>query len=374
MQTVFSHIVQKSLSQQSENVATVALEFILTSSEPARNGMMKLLRGVVPQLPRLWFRTQQMEDNNRPDMWGNDDEAKPHVFVENKFWAGLTDKQPVSYLKILAKQNHPTVLLVVVPEAREKTVWRELKRRVDAAGISATEKDPIVGILRNIKTRIGPILALTSWTRLLNFLELEVSDDKSAKSDLLQLKALCEAVESDAFMPFSSEDVSDQRTPGLILQLTSVVQEATSQAFSESALTKGKRLAPSGDSSRNGIYANILADGRCGLWFGVHFGLWKKYGITPLWVFFSTTTWGRAAEVRALLEPWATKKGVFVASEPNGYFVVAFDLLLGEEENLVIRGIVDRFKEIGKALSVLKPRASGDTEPKEDFADRVEKE
>ena len=69
MQTVFSHIVQKRLSQESENVATVALEFILNSSEAARNGMMKLLRGVIPQLPRLWFRTQQTEDNNRPDMW-----------------------------------------------------------------------------------------------------------------------------------------------------------------------------------------------------------------------------------------------------------------------------------------------------------------
>ncbi len=366
MQTVFSHIIQERLSQESENVATSALSFILASSEAARNGMMKLLRGVVPEMPRLWFRTQQTEDNNRPDMWGNDDEAKPHVFVENKFWAGLTDKQPVSYLRILAKQTHPTILLVVVPEAREQTVWGELKRRVEEAGISATELEATAGIVRSITTGDGPILALTSWTKLLSVLDHEVSDDKSAKSDLLQLKALCEAVESTAFTPFSSEQISDQQTPRLVLQLTSLVQEATSLAFNEGALTKGKRLVPSSDSARSGIYASVLADHRCGLWFGVHFGLWKQYGRSPLWGFFTTSNWGRAGEVRALLEPWAAKKDVFVASESNGYFVIAFDVLPGKEKDQVVRGIVNRFKEIGGVLSVLKPRVGANLELKEE--------
>jgi hypothetical protein len=106
MATIFSHIVQKRLSQESENVATSALEFIL-KSEPARSGMMKLLHSVTPELPqRLWFRTQQTEESSRPDMWGNDDQGKAHVFVENKFWAGLTENQPVSYLRILAAQTY----------------------------------------------------------------------------------------------------------------------------------------------------------------------------------------------------------------------------------------------------------------------------
>jgi len=62
------------------------------------------------------------------------------LFVENKFWAGLTDNQPISYLKQLAKYTQPTVLLVVVPEAREQTVWRELIRRLKGADISATDR------------------------------------------------------------------------------------------------------------------------------------------------------------------------------------------------------------------------------------------
>ena len=66
MQTVFSHIVQKRFSQENEDVATDALAFILHSSESARNGMMKLLRGVAPNMPGLRFRTQQTEGSIAP--------------------------------------------------------------------------------------------------------------------------------------------------------------------------------------------------------------------------------------------------------------------------------------------------------------------
>ena len=105
MQTVFSHIVQKRFSQVSEDVATDALAFIIHSSESARNGMMKLLRGLAPDMPELQFRTQQTEGSIRPDMWGYD-KGELRVFVENKFWAGLTDNQPVSYLRQLSEYAH----------------------------------------------------------------------------------------------------------------------------------------------------------------------------------------------------------------------------------------------------------------------------
>lgn len=96
MTTVFSHIVQRRLSQEHENVATDALSFILSQSEPARSGVMKLLRTICTQLPDLRFRTQGTVEDSRPDMWGFEG-ASPRVFIENKFWAGLTDNQPVGY-------------------------------------------------------------------------------------------------------------------------------------------------------------------------------------------------------------------------------------------------------------------------------------
>jgi hypothetical protein len=97
MSTVFSYIVQKRFSQENENIATDALAFVVQSSEAARSGLTRLLRGITPDLPSLQFRTQPAEEGSRPDMCGYD-VTTPRVFIENKFWAGLTDNQPVKYL------------------------------------------------------------------------------------------------------------------------------------------------------------------------------------------------------------------------------------------------------------------------------------
>ncbi len=131
MSTVFSFIVQKRLSQENENVATEALAFILDSSERGRSGLMKLLRGIAPDLPTLRFRTQQTEGVARPDMWGLDGDT-PRVFVEYKFWAGLTENQPVEYLRLLKGYPAPTLLLVVVPAARLETEAYRVRRRPDS--------------------------------------------------------------------------------------------------------------------------------------------------------------------------------------------------------------------------------------------------
>ena len=188
MHTVFSHIIQKRLSRENEDVATDALAYVLESSEAARNGMMKLLCGILPDLPPLRFETQRAEGAIRPDMWGFAD-TEPRVFVENKFWAGLTDNQPVAYLKQLAAYSQPTLLLVVAPAAREHTLWRELSRRLRDAGISVSERDAS-GVVHSVATQLGPILALTSWTNVLSVLEHEAVDDPRARGDLIQLRAL----------------------------------------------------------------------------------------------------------------------------------------------------------------------------------------
>lgn len=350
MQTVFSHIVQKRLSQENENVATEALVFVLRSHEAAHNGMMKLLRAVDPRMPRLWFRTQQTDGNSRPDMQGCDEEGQTHVFVENKFWAGLTENQPISYLRILAECPQPTILLVVGPEDRKETLWRELNQRLTDAKISVT-KDTPAGIFRIVTTNTGPTLALTSWKALLAALEPEVADDKSARSDLHQLQALCEAADSDAFVPISSVEVSDQRIPALILQLNTVVKASVDLAITEGLLTVNG-LRPQANWERIGRYAKFPG---VGIWLGTHFDYWKKYGNTPLWLIFGQSDWGRALEVRPLLEPWAAKEGVFTAFQ-NDELAVAIDIAFGEDKDQVVRRVVNRLKGIAEVLKILKPQ------------------
>jgi hypothetical protein len=351
MSTVFSHIVQKRLSRENENVATEALAYILGYSKGARKGMMKLLRGIESGLPEeLRFQTQETEGKTRPDMWGYDyAKGDPRVYIENKFWAALTDNQPVNYLDHLAKYVQPTVLLVVVPEAREQTLKRELLRKLKGDGISFEERDASAGIVFSVSTSRGPTLALTSWTKLISAMEQEKDD--AAQIDLFQLRSLCDAA-ADTDVPISAQDVSDQRTPALLLQLGSIVSDAMEKAFSAHSLYKG-RFKPQANWKRIGRYATFSDEQGVGVWFGINFDLWRSYGETPLWAIFSGTDWGRSREVRGKLEPWARGNGVFTASEDDNFFV-AINIEFGEEKELVSNAIAERLKKIAGVLSGLK--------------------
>lgn len=355
METVFSYIVQKSLSRKNEDVATDALAFILDSHESARAGMMKLLRGLAPDLPSLRFRTQQASGHSRPDMGGYDG-TELHAYVENKFWAGLTSNQPVEYMKELDKHKLPTVLLMVVPARREETVWREVSRRL---GLKEDEivVPAVAGIVYYVHTDRGRTLALTSWTNLISALELEALDDQGARSDLIQLRALCVAADSEAFVPMSSAEVTDQRTPALILRLGLIVQASVEEAVDEEILSI-KGLLPQASWDRIGRYAKFSGDQGVGVWFGIHFGLWKKHGGTPLWLVFSSTDFGRGHEVRRLIEPWAARKRIF-ATRFNDEFVIAVDVETGEEKDHVVGRVVDRLEAIAGVLSELGPGKEG---------------
>jgi hypothetical protein len=281
------------------------------------------------------------------------DETELRVYIENKFWAGLTENQPIYYLKELAERIQPSVLLIVVPAEREQTLWRDICRRLESAGIAVADRDTAAGIVCSVTTAIGPILALTSWTKLLSALELEVADDQSARSDLLQLRALCEAADSDAFIPISLTDVTDQHTPAFILQLGSIVQASVDLAVTEGVLNIN-RLMPQASWERIGRYARFSNEQGVGIWFGIHFSLWKTHGGTPLWLIFSQSEFSRAHEARPLIEPWAAKEGIFTTWQTD-VFAVAVDIEIGEDKDRVLRAIVDRLKMIADVLSPLLP-------------------
>jgi len=354
MHTVFSHIIQKRFSQVNEDVATDALAYVLESSEAARRGMTRLIRGLIPDLPQLRFKTQQTEGSIRPDMWGFA-HTEPRVFVENKFWAGLTDNQPVSYLEQLATYSQPTALLVVGPAAREHTLWRELNRRLGDAGISLSKRDAASGISWSATTQIGPIIALTSWTRLLSVLEHETADDPGARGDLVQLRALCNSADNEAFTPASSEELTDQRTPAFILRLNSIVQAAVAAAVEKNILSI-TGLRPQSSWDRIGRYVWVSGNDGAGAWLGIHFELWRSHGATPLWMFFHDgDDFGRAQEVRRLIEPWAARHEAQTVSG-DSYFAIALDVPAGEEKAGVVRSLIDDFREIAAVLKVLPPR------------------
>lgn len=354
MSTVLSHIVQEHLSKKKENTATEVLDYILHSSEPARSGLMKLLRGIAPNLPSLKFRTQKTDDNARPDMWGYDGNV-PRVFIENKFWAAFTKNQPVKYLKLLAKQTQPTVLLIVVPAERQKTTWRELRLK---AKVSISSRDTVADGVRSVAISRGRILALTSWKTLLDAIkkELQIED---VRNNLNQLVGLCDAA-SQAFVPMPSEQIKNKQTPDFILQLSSIVQRAVAEADERIVSTKNTleknprkgRLDQAHTWKRTGRYICFPRAFGVGAWLGTEFTLWKDHGSTPLWLVFGNTEWQRGSDVRDVLEPWASRKGIPTVWRRDDYdgFAVGIKLMTGADEASVIASVVSQLTEIAKVL------------------------
>jgi hypothetical protein len=355
VKSVLSHIVQKQFSGEYENIATEALAYIVQANDRARGGLLKMLRGVKPDLPNLSFQTQQSEDNKRPDMWGLDN-GQPCVFIENKFWAGFTENQPVEYIKLLASYKKDGILLMVVPAVRQESAWREMLKRLTEATIGYEDKKPTADIPRLVKTNLGPLLAITSWSKLLQSVDDELADEPQARNDLTQLKALCETAESDAYIPISAEETSNQRLPALIYQLNNVARKAVECGVTDGFMnTKG--LNVSCTIEKIGRYFRFNSKESTIIlyaWIGVNFPLWFKHGITPLWLCFHGQEWGNAQAIQNIIEPCLESEGIFTSLE-NNIFNVSINIQPGEDFDYVVRDIVVQFRNISNRLEALAP-------------------
>ena len=110
-------------------------------------------------------RTQVSEGQTRPDLVGVDQHNKECLFIEAKFWAGLTEQQPTAYLDRLPPH---TALLFVAPASRIELLWAELRRLAGADGPRPASETAAV---RSVPTAGARHLMLTSWAHLLERLD-----------------------------------------------------------------------------------------------------------------------------------------------------------------------------------------------------------
>lgn len=358
MGTVLSHIIQKRYSKEFENIATDALAYILEESDSAKLTMMKLLQEIIPTLPNLTFKTQLESEDARPDIWGLAEE-KTWVFIENKFWAGLTENQPVTYLNELNKYEHPTLLLFIAPGLREQTMIRELSRKVKNAGFVINEKESKPnGIVWAVEVGPGKTLALTSWQRLLKLLEEGIIDEPGTLDNLDQLKSLCEVADNSSFKPFNGKHLSDQYIPALILQLGSIIRESYDQALTEEIVFVG-RLGEGNTFGTFGKYLLLNNERGVGIFYGVDYSLWKQTGRSPLWIKYSNSTWGQGQKVALILEKLSRTNDIFITpyiDGKNGGIAVAVDILPSVDKDEVIEDLVRQLKQQAELMKDLKSK------------------
>lgn len=188
-----------------EDVATYSLQYLLSSSDQLNQAFTRLVAEALrANLPDTLNYTCQAigENQERPDVAGTDADGNELLLCEAKFYAGLTENQPNAYLDRLMKEKG-TGLVFICPAMRKHVLWSNLKelvenRRVDVITDSCITVD-------------GVHMSMITWAELIAVLRrTAASVAVDYLSDVDQLEAFCFQMDSEAFIPFSPEDMGPE--------------------------------------------------------------------------------------------------------------------------------------------------------------------
>ena len=348
MGTLFSRVVPK-FTPRLEDVAVEALGHILTESAAARQALQQMLSAGGVGIGAIGkVRTQATgQRGERPDLAIENEDGTERALIEAKFWAGLTDNQPVSYLSRLQSVDEPSALLFVVPMQRMETLWPEVCRLAREAKFDVLP-DSETGDLRSAAIGDGGRrLMLTSWAALLSAMAAQSGGDPAVLADIQQLRGLTEQMDSEAFLPLRPEELG----PGFarrMRQLPSLIDDVTDRARDLGWVsTKGLVRTPLTSGYGRyvqlaGVYARL----------DVNLDHWAERGDTPLWLWLYNVNDLDEEAICARLETYVlTKTGVPLSDD----WVLPLMLPTGVEYEAVLNAVVTTLVEIGQAIDPAGP-------------------
>jgi hypothetical protein len=357
--TLVGHLAAKFAAHE-ENWATEALGYILRRSQHARETVRDLLSKLGIDVPASVLYQNQVagDDGAQPDLVGLDDKGDHRLVIEAKFWAALTEHQPVTYLGRLPKDGG--ALIFVVPAARLTLVWAELLRRCAEKGITLVEEATSVQNTNVARSSDGRMLAIVSWRAFLGPIafRLETAEDRAAREDVAQLRGLCDRMDTVAFLPVTSEELTTH-IYRRVAQFGEIVDEVTNKLTSQGiATTNGGRLRA---AAGNGWYGRYFLLRGVGVLLLCDTRKWMQYASTPLWLSVYGTNWAnwRYSSPQAARHALASLEGakpprMFIATD--GFPTVALRVLMGVERGAVVSRVVDQIVEVG---ALIEPLAAG---------------
>jgi hypothetical protein len=338
-----------------ENLATEALHFLL-DSRIAAGALLDLLApsgAAIREVVR--FETQAgSQDSGTPDLIGYDSSGTPRLIIENKFWAGLTENQPVTYFeRSLADDG---LLLFIVPRKRQEVIWTELLYRMQSADIVMDESP--VRDLTFARTSRGRVLAVTNWLAVLNVMStaLDAANERSGVANLDQLRGLCEEMDAKAFLPLRADELTDQSIARRMVNLADLVDRIVGAACSRGIADKSRGIADKSGPlkltpTRYGT-GHYLRVGDYQFWFGIKLDVWAKYGITPIWISVERdTAFSKATVVQEKLRGWAAETPPRAIIESKAAHV-PIRLPHGVEETAVKEYALAQLQELDRVLRI----------------------
>lgn len=349
--TVLGHLARDFCPQQ-ENLATEALCFILQHFPAASRAFKEFLRPLGLDFPgELYFETQRGGlERSIPDMKCRDDNGLLRVIVENKFWAGLTENQPVTYIHELSREVPVGVaaLLFVVPEARRQLVWDELVRRCIGAAIPVGEAQR-QSTLTFAEVGSGQNIAVTSWSTLLSALSRGAASagEIDCQNDIAQLQGLCRTMDEEEILPLRSEELTNQDMPRRFINFCNLAEAIVKQSASQKLCSVTRFVA-----EKLGHGASIQIGGYAA-WMGFDVPNWREREVSPIWLTFLSDD--RMAEIRDKLVRYRTATPKRCFEFKNGRVMVPIVLLAGVEKDHILENAVDQIRELVYELGLRVP-------------------
>lgn len=334
--SVLSHVVLSSLPP--EPAATQALEFILRNAD-ARQAFISLfnLPSMFTDSTRVLSEVVLAEDA-KPDLVIYDSENKPRLIVENKFWAGLTDAQPVKYLKTLPDDEIDSLLVFVVPKTRSPIIWRELIQRCDDADIEVRKVDHHFDVVLTKLTCGNRHIGVTNWETVLATL----INIPKVQEDVRQLRALTDLMDAEAFLPIQPEELLNVDLARRLMNYADLAERVVEELKHRQVGDKDGLQAAS-SIYYSGTYLRLKK--KLEVWLGFDFDLWQENGTTPMWCRIQDTLLNPAnASIHRLEDKFPG------TLDRNGWKCIPIRLKTGVESDRVVEDAADQMGRIAEQI------------------------
>jgi len=264
-----------------EDIASEGLTYVLQRSLAARQALNNVIQtdsGLT--FGDISYSSQSVGENlERPDISGIDKDGKEVVLLEAKFWAALTNNQPVGYLNRLGDN---TVLLFIVPTLRVRPVFNELQMRLKQAGIEFETYNNTKHAFSVKHNQKSQKLIVRTWKEILQPIRLSLAqtDEQVSLSDITQIIGFCETIDNNSFQPYQDEDFA----PSIAKKINSyydiadkVVDELKKRDLAD---TTDLKATP----QKYGYTRYFKMQATIGCSLNVRFDFWEKFADTPFWL------------------------------------------------------------------------------------------
>ena len=333
-ESLLSHIAGNFVSQY-ENVANSSVCYLLNRYPASRSALEKLLSLAEP--PTHYVTELSTKSNGRPDITGLNASAYKVVIIEGKFWANLTDNQPINYLKELGDGGR---LLFLAPDRRQESLKAEIRKRLGA------DDDRIQVI---------------SWSAFLTLIESENSreHDGDLASDLVQLRALCAKMDEEGMPPLSMSDL-DPMNGRICYQFSELIDDCNVliREWDESNFTGTRTVG-----SREGYGFYFRAFGFGGMLRFSSYEWFRRDSNTPIWLRVITENKAQGYDaVYSALNNYNPEHSYF----ENGEVIYGIILHPGMDRGQIVHSIVSEVRSVLSALRSALPEVEPEEEQVED--------